>query len=166
MHLWSSSFHTMTGISIAGNIYRVISKWTAHYPICPASLDTNAQTKTVYGSSPIVVCSWEQAAQRYRLRKHEARRKGVSNQRQSSWQPSTRKDCISSAFRWCPPPCGSFAQRSQCSIICISSIMRINMCTGIKKNIVNIVKSSVKHNKTYWSKLWFRSDTHLILLWY
>ena len=33
-----------------------------------------------------------------------------------------------------------------------------------KKTIVNIFKSSVKHNKTYWSKLWFRSDTHLILL--
>ena len=24
MHLWSASFHTITGISIAGNIYRVI----------------------------------------------------------------------------------------------------------------------------------------------
>ena len=33
------------------------SKWAAHYPIRPASLDSNAQTKTVYGSSPIVVCS-------------------------------------------------------------------------------------------------------------
>jgi len=169
MHLWSSSFHTITGISIAGNIYRVISKWTAHYPIRPASLDTNAQTKTVYGSSPIVVCSWDTSTT-----------SSTKVPTAQTWSSQGR--CIKSTtielttfnpqglYIVCFPVMSS-TLRQLCATISVQYHMyqQYNAYKYVhrnKKTIVNIVKSSVKHNKTYWSKLWFRSDTHLILLWY
>ncbi len=46
----------------------------------------------------------------------------------------------------------------------ISSIFGYNYANRNKKTIVNIVKSSVKQYKTYWSKLWIgSSDAYLIL---
>jgi len=46
----------------------------------------------------------------------------------------------------------------------MSSIFEYNYANRNKKTIVNIVKSSVKQYKTYWSKLWIgSSDAYLIL---
>ena len=169
MHLWSASFHTITGISIAGNIYRVIrNEQRITQFVLPHWIQMHKRRlfTDLLQSWYALATQTQQGAPRYRLRKHGARKKGVSNQRQSSWQPSTRKDCISSAFRWCPPPRGSIAQRSQRSSMSISSTFEYKHANRDKKTIVNIVKSSVKHNKTYWSKLWVGSDTHLIRIWY
>jgi hypothetical protein len=87
MHLWSSSFHTITGISIAGNIYRVIrNEQRITQFVLPHWIQMHK--RRLFTDLPQSWYALEtqapQAAQKYRLRKHEARKEGVSNQRQSS----------------------------------------------------------------------------------
>ena len=87
MHLWSASFHTITGISIAGNIYRVIRN---EHCITQFGLPHWIQINKLILFTDLTQ-SWyalatqtKLAATRYQLSKHEARKDGVSNQRQSS----------------------------------------------------------------------------------
>ena len=96
-----------TGISIARNIYRLVWKEQRITQfVLPHWIQMHKRRlfTDLLQSWYALATQTKPGAPRCRLRKHGARKEGVSNQRKSSWQPSTRKDCISSAFRWCPPP--------------------------------------------------------------
>ena len=87
MHLWSASFHTITGISIAGNIYRVIrNEQRITQFVLPHWIQMHKQR--LFTDLPqswyALATQTKQGAPRYRLRKNGARKEGVSNQRQSS----------------------------------------------------------------------------------
>ena len=87
MHVWSSSFKTITGISIAGNIYRAIrNELRITQFVLPHWIQMHK--RRLFTDLPqswnALATQTELDAPRYRLRKHEARKEGVSNQRQSS----------------------------------------------------------------------------------